>query len=88
MTTFLIAIALLAIGYQAFVMIRVLKSDQYSATQRIAQTILIWGIPILGAAICHVVLYTDRYSSRARDEGFVPATDENPPGIGQDAVHH
>ena len=88
MTTFLIVIALVAIAYQAFIMIRVLKSDQYSVTQRIAQTILIWGIPIVGAAVCHVVLYTDRHSSRAQDEGFVPATDENPPGIGQDAIHH
>jgi hypothetical protein len=88
MGTILTTGALLAlIAYQVFVTIAVLKADQYSPRQRIVQTFLIWVVPLVGAAVCHVVLFTDRQPSTKRDDRFTPATDENPPGIGQDALH-
>ena len=52
----LIAIALVVIGYQTYVTIRVWRSDQFSAAQKWMQTILIWVLPALGAVIAHMVL--------------------------------
>ena len=87
-TLVILALLLAVIAYQLFVTVRVVRSDQYSSTQRIVQAILIWLVPLVGAVICHVVLFTDRQSPQRRDDNFVPATDNNPPGIGQDVVHH
>jgi ACR3 family arsenite efflux pump ArsB len=85
-TVIITALLLVVIAYQVYVTVRVVKSDQYSPTQRMLQIALVWLVPVVGAAICHVVLFTDQ-STQKRDDRFIPATDENPPGIGQDALH-
>ena len=52
----LIAVALVVVGYQAYVTIRVWRSNQFSTAQKWMQTILIWVLPALGAFVAHLVL--------------------------------
>ena len=50
--------------YQGYVMVRVMGASEYSRTQKIAQAIIIWLVPFLGAGLCHLVLHTT--TDRAR----------------------
>jgi len=44
--------------YQVYVTVRVLGASEYSRAQKIAQSVIIWLVPFLGAGLCHLVLYT------------------------------
>jgi CRP-like cAMP-binding protein len=57
--------------YQLFVTIRVARAAEYSRRQRMVQTILIWLFPLLGAALCHTVLYTTTDRSRPTDKKYL-----------------
>ena len=74
-------------AYQLFVTVRVLRLPEYSRGQKVAQFLLIWGIPLFGAITCEVFLSSHRMSSSARDTAFVRDGGGNPPGMGQDGTH-
>ena len=74
--------------YQLFVSARVMLSQGYSRSQKIMQLLLIWLVPLLGAAMCQVVLSADRKPSVPRDPAFTPDGGGNPAGAGQDGIHH
>lgn len=57
--------------YQLYVTIRVARAAEYSRRQRMVQTILIWVLPFLGAALCHTVLYTTTDRSRPTDKKYL-----------------
>ena len=57
--------------YQLYVTIRVARSAEYSRRQRMIQTMLIWFLPLLGAAFCHTVLYTTTDRSQPTDRKYL-----------------
>jgi hypothetical protein len=69
----------IVLAYQLYVMVRVVRAAEYSPGQRTAQTILIWMIPFLGAALCHTVLYTTTDRSRPTDKKYLE--DDNMDGF-------
>jgi ABC-type enterochelin transport system permease subunit len=46
--------------YQIWVSLVINRADEYDAKQRTVQLILIWLVPILGAAACHLFLMNSR----------------------------
>jgi len=79
-----IILAVLAVAtYQLYVTLRVLFSSQYTARQRIAQTAIIWLVPLFGAIACHSFVASDMRKPRPRDTAFSEAG-ESPTGVGQD----
>lgn len=60
---FIVVVNLAATGY-------VLRADSYEKGQKVAQAILIWLMPIVGAAICAYVLWQDRRAAlRSKQTG-------------------
>lgn len=57
--------------YQFYVTSQVMRVSEYSRGQRMAQAILIWVVPILGAVLCRTVLYTTTDRSRATDQKYL-----------------
>jgi hypothetical protein len=77
--------------YQLYVTIRVARAAEYSRRQRMVQTILIWLLPFLGAALCHTVLYTTTDRSRPTDKKYLeddPLDGLNIPRGGRGRSHH
>ena len=58
--------------YQLFVMVRLVKFGGYSAGQKIAQSLLIWLVPLLGAWIVHAVIRMTERSISPADRNFTP----------------
>ena len=80
--------ALVVAVYQLLVTFRLLHSVQYSQSQKIAQLLMIWGVPLLGAIVCELFLSSDRRTPKMGDIAFTPDEGVNPPGIGPDGGHH
>lgn len=49
-------LVLLAIVYQIYVSRRVVNAPDYTDQQRRLQLIMIWCLPIIGSAVCHLML--------------------------------
>jgi hypothetical protein len=49
----LLLVILGALAYQSYVSARLVKSQDYERKQKIAQLVLIWVLPILGATAVH-----------------------------------
>lgn len=69
-------------AYQLYLTLRICLSALYSRRQKLAQGILIWLLPFLGALICHIFLISDRRLPRTKDNAFTPDGGGNPSGIG------
>lgn len=77
--------------YQLYVTIRVARAAEYSHRQKMVQTVLIWLLPFLGAALCHTVLYTATDRSRPTDKKYLeddPLDGLNVPRGGRGRSHH
>jgi hypothetical protein len=59
-------------GYQVWVSWMVLRYSEYSRAQRIAQLLLVWLVPVIGAVAVHLVLYGFTARVRRRDDYFTP----------------
>ncbi len=89
MTVWLIYAGLGALTiYQLYVTIKVLASVQYSRRQKLAQVILVWLLPFIGAVLCHVFLVSDTQGPGEKDAAFTPDGGNSPVGIGSDGVQH
>jgi hypothetical protein len=44
--------------------------------------LIIWLIPLVGAVMCEIFLWSDRKPPSARDARFTRDGGDNPPGIG------
>ena len=58
--------------YQAYVTIRVMRHESYSAAQKRRQYLLIWLVPFVGAAIALAALATDKKIPVRPDKDSVP----------------
>ena len=72
-------VASIVLGYQLYVTLRVARATEYSQKQKIIQTILIWVLPVLGAGLCHAVLYTTTDRSQPTDKKYLE--DDNWDGV-------
>lgn len=85
---FVVAIVL---AYQLYVAFRVTRATEYSRTQKIIQMILVWVLPVLGAGLCHTVLYTMTDRSRPTDKKYLEDDPYDGMGIrpgGRGRSHH
>ena len=57
--------------YQAYVTYRVARSLGLSRGQKLAQGMLIWLLPLLGAVVAHIMLGHD-FEARPSDRNFTP----------------
>ena len=58
--------------YQVYVTYRVAAHPGLSRPQKLVQTLAIWVLPFLGAAIVHAMLRTDREIPISEDADFTP----------------
>ena len=63
--------------YQAYVTIRVIRSKSYSSKQKWRQSLFIWLVPFVGAAITLAVLATDREAPVRYDKNVAPQKPNN-----------
>ena len=85
---FVVAIVL---AYQLYVTFRVTRATEYSRTQKLIQMTLIWVLPVLGAGLCHAVLYTMTDRSRPTDKKYLeddPLDGLNVRPWGRERSHH
>jgi len=68
---FLWILGALAIAYQLFVSVLVLRSTFSSKGQKVAQILLIWIVPLLGAFIAHWVVHSTEEKALAIDRNFI-----------------
>ena len=66
---------------QGYATIRLCRYTGYSTRQKVAQLLLIWLVPLLGAIIVTSVIGLTERSARRRSEHFVADQGGNPPGI-------
>ena len=72
MTEFIVSAAIGLVLYQGYVTARVIRSVSFDHAQKWRQSLLIWLIPFVGAAIIHSVLATDSEMPVRPDKDFVP----------------
>jgi hypothetical protein len=65
--------------YQIFVTVRLVKFTGYSIGQKIAQSLLVWLVPVLGAWIVHSVMRMIRAPIAKTDRDFTP---QDPQSVG------
>ena len=58
--------------YQAYVTIRVVRSKSYTPKQKWRQSLFIWLVPFIGAAITLAVLATERETPARPDKDVAP----------------
>lgn len=63
--------------YQSYVTIRVLRHKPYSPERKRQQLLIIWLVPLLGAAIALAGLATDRETPVRPDKDVVPKKPNN-----------
>jgi hypothetical protein len=83
----ILTVLLVVITYQAWITFRLVKAVEYSRTQKISQFILIWSIPVLGAALVHFVLSSTAQPLPKVDHAFIQQSDNSPdypPLVGHD----
>jgi len=62
------------LSYQIYLTVRVIRYGGFTERQRLLQFVLIWLLPVLGAAIVHVFLLSDRELPTQSDTDFTPQT--------------
>jgi predicted permease len=71
-TVAMIVLVAVAIAYPCYVFALVVRANFYSHNQKIAQTILLLSIPILGAAFVHWFHMLHRAQPEPSDPAFIP----------------
>jgi hypothetical protein len=71
MPNIVVALVIVLVAYQAYVTLRVTRSNAFTTAQKLLQACLIWLLPFVGAAIVHSVLATDSPPS-VPDKDFTP----------------
>jgi predicted permease len=71
-TLAMVVLITVAIAYPCYVFTLVARADFYSHSQKIAQTILLLSIPVLGAAIVHWFHMLHRAQPEPSDPAFIP----------------
>ena len=59
-------------SYQLFATVRLIRFGGYSVGQKIAQSLFIWLVPLLGAWIVHAVIRMTERSISSADRNFTP----------------
>jgi mannose/fructose/N-acetylgalactosamine-specific phosphotransferase system component IID len=61
-------LVVLVVAYQIYISRRVARDTDYTDQQRLLQLIMIWVLPVLGAALCQAML-SDGAPNEIADEG-------------------
>ena len=72
MSEIIIGVIVGLVIYQAYITVRVARSESYTISQKWRQTLLIWLLPFAGAAITQAFLTADREIPVRPDKDFVP----------------
>lgn len=64
-----VLLVLAALAFQAWVTLRLRRSQIFDVSQKRAQTKLIWLLPVVGAAIVFSVLKSEEQYERRDDQG-------------------
>ncbi len=79
-----IVLATVVFGFQALVSRRVLNAEQFTSSQKNAQLVLIWLLPLVGATIVYLVLSSDSAPPPSPNRQSVPQDNQDidypPPG--------
>ena len=78
----IVALGTVAIGvvlYQAFVTLRLVKFGGYSVGQKLAKSILVWLVPLVGALFVHFVICQTKRPIPEEDKNFTP---QGPQSVG------
>ena len=67
---------------QLFVSARLVLSHAYTVRQKLWQLLLVWLVPVFGAAFVYVFMQSDSARSPRTETNFTPDGGGNPPGIG------
>lgn len=67
----------LAVAYMLVVSIVIAGDDLLSRRQRLAQWLVVWLLPVAGAAFVHAMRHALAARPRARERGFVPEQNEH-----------
>jgi len=70
-TLALVVLIIVAIAYPCYVFTLIVRADFYSHNQKIAQTILLLSVPVLGAAIVHWFHMLHRARPEQSDPAFI-----------------
>ena len=84
----LVVVAVLVLGAQANVSIRVSRSPSYTVRQKRLQLLLVWLLPVVGATLVYLVMRTDSVPSRKRDAAFTRDDGGIGPGDGHGDGSH
>ena len=77
MVVAVVSIALaLVVALDLVATMRLLRSDAYSARQKVAQCFLVWAFPLLGAILVLSVLNPSREPERNRQSDMSPERDD------------
>jgi len=80
--TIMLIVSSALVGYACYVFALMVRADFYSPSQKIAQTLLVLLLPLIGAAIVHWFLLLHRAKPDTSDRAFIPqdgpAPDEIP----------
>jgi type VI protein secretion system component VasK len=69
----LVAITIVCLlSYQVFVTIRLTEFGGYSTGQKIAQSFIIWLVPVFGAWLVHTVIRSTERDPPGADRDFTP----------------
>lgn len=74
--------SLLALLFQLYVTVRLVRYTGYSSGQKVAQLFIIWLVPVFGAWIVILVIHDTVTPTKPADRNFIPDSGSNPPGIG------
>ena len=81
--TFLIAaVSILALVIQVYATVRLIRYTGYSNGQKIAQSFIIWLVPIFGAWLVNSVIHDTVKPTIPANRDFTPDSGSNPSGIG------
>jgi hypothetical protein len=68
--------------WNLYLTVRLLLAYGYSTAQKVAQLLLIWSLPVVGAVLAHSMMVV---RPAARREHYEPG--DGPPGMGSDVGH-
>jgi hypothetical protein len=65
------------VGYAVYVVVRVVRADFYSGTQKTVQCLLVLLLPLFGAALVHWFLRLQDSKTEKPDRAFIPQREPN-----------
>jgi hypothetical protein len=76
------AVCILALLFQLYVTVRLLRYTGYSNGQKVAQLFILWLIPVIGAWIVNIIIHDTVTPAIPADRNFTPDSGNNTPGMG------